>query len=329
MPVSGQTVYPAPPLTGAWPIGSWSDSFDGSPNYDGTATVMGVVPSSGVYTLTMSILADTLYIRSGVRVNTNNYHILARKIYIEAGGFLSHNGLNASGASAGGQITALGFLGTYAAAGGNGITRTTVGNSTGSNGVGSGGNSYGAQGGAGGSVGLGAGGTGGIVSMIPARAVRNVRSYAFGANSFKIGPYGTGTTYSVLNAAPGGGGGGAIITTTSGADPATGGGGGGGGGFVAFMCGTLENYGTIEALGGSGGNATLGASISNGGAGGGGGGGGGIIWGSCDKLSAQGTIRASGGTPGTGAQIGTTYANRDGLPGLPGAVILFAGGTSI
>lgn len=304
-----------------------SDILDANPDFDGVATVLGIAPSSGIYTLNQNIIADTMTIRTGARVITAQYAIWARTLIIESGGFLSYNGNNASGATAGTGTSTAGQLGGVAAGGGSGASRTAAGSTAGNAGGGNT-NGMGAPGGNGGAASA-AGGGGGTSGATNASQMRIFKSVIYGNLGWRMPPITNATAFTVMNYTGGGGGGAVIITTTSGADPATGGGGGGGGGMVAFRVGTLRNLGTIEALGGNGGNASLGASISNGGAGGGGGGGGGIVWGSCTVLNSIGTVRVTGGTGGNGAQIGTTYTNRNGIDGGAGTVQLFVNGEPI
>ena len=49
------------------------DGTDGPLNYDGTSTVLGVVPSSGVYLLTRDIFATTISVAGGATIKTQNY----------------------------------------------------------------------------------------------------------------------------------------------------------------------------------------------------------------------------------------------------------------
>lgn len=88
----------------------------------------------------------------------------------------------------------------------------------------------------------------------------------------------------------GGGGGGGACAAPGGGTPGQG---GRGGGVLIFICGTLNNAGTIRANGANGSNAV-------GNAGGGGGGGGGFVGGLYEALTALGTLQANGGNGGTG-----------------------------
>lgn len=300
------------------------DQVDGSPNYDGTTTVLGVAPSSSVYTLNANVFADTVTIRSGVRVAAGQYAIMCRKLVIESGGFLSANGNNASGITAGTAITAAGYLGWAAGAGGAGVSINTVTSAAGANGTGSGGANVAGTGGGGGTGGTGAGGTGNASAVAVANQFRFWRSPQFAAVGWKMPPTGTATAFTLINGGGGGGGGGAQITV-AGAGSLVSGGGGGAGGLLYFSCGILQNAGTIEALGGNGGNASLGAGIT-GAAGGGGGGSGGAIHATVQQIAALGTFRVSGGTGGTGVGSGT---NIGGINGTVGTLELFVRGEAV
>lgn len=296
--------------------------LDGSADFDGVNTVLTLVPSSGVYTMGANIICDVLTIRTGVRLITNQYTVWARKIYIESGGFLSYNGNNASGKTAGAAITAGGHLFFGAGAGAAGVTRATSGSSIG---TAAGAVTAGAcgAGGAGGTTG-GAGGAGGTVTSLAADQIRILKTVWTANRNWRLSPAGTATAFATYNGGSGGGSG--AVTLSTGFFSSDSGGGGGGGGMVAFRCGTLSNYGTIEANGGNGANGVLNASVTVGGVGGGGGGAGGIVHGLCEVIESLGTIRANGGTGGNGFEIGVSYASKNGATGAQGIVAVFAGG---
>lgn len=308
----------------------WSDAYDGSPNFDGTATVLGLAPSTSIYTMTQNIIADTLTIRSGVRLITAQYAIWAREIFIESGGFLSYNGNNGStaasdGTGSGAALTAGGHLGFSAAAGGTARWRNTVGSLNGNAG-GSSTASVGVSGGAGGTT-AGVAGAAGTLTALNVTQTRLFRTARYCELGWKMPPITNSSVWSAVNGSTGGGGGPVTLTTSTAGDVFVGGGGGGsGGGLIAIRCGILRNLGTIEAKGGSGGNGAIGTTVTNGGAGGGGGGGGGVIHIVCDSISSLGTISVAGGGGGNGAQIGTVYANRNGNAGSTGALFLFVRG---
>jgi hypothetical protein len=312
----------------------WSDAYDGSPNFDGTNTILGLAPSTGVYTMTSNIVADTFTIRSGVRVVTAQHAIWARVLFVEAGGFLSFNGNNGTtpasdNTGAGPAIVAGGHLGTGSSAGGNGRWRNTAGSALNGGSGGSISSAVGVAGGTGGTAG-GTGGNAGVVTALNGAQFRAFRTTRFCESSWRMPPITNTTSWTSYNISSGGGGGGVILTTSTVGDVfVAGGGGGGGGGMIAFRCGVLRNLGTIEAKGGNGANGAIGTTVTDGGAGGGGGGGGGIIHGVCDSIVSTGTISVAGGDGGNGAQIGTTYANRNGNAGSAGVSLIFVGGEPI
>lgn len=308
----------------------WSDASDGSPNFDGVNTVLGLVPAAGVYTLGANIVADTITIRSGVRVITNQYVFWARTLFIENGGFLSYNGNNgvtvaadSTGGAAG--LVAGGHLGFATSAGGNARWRNTAGTLNGLAG-GTSTASVGTQGGSSGTIGAGVAGAGGTVTALTGAQVRVFRTTRFCEVNWKMPPITNATAWSLYNGGTGGGGGPVVWTTGGVGETAAGGSGGSAGGMIAFRVGLLRNLGTIEAKGGNGGNGALSAGMTDGGAGGGGGGGGGVIHGVCDSIAAQGTISVAGGNGGNGAQVGTAYANRNGLSGNSGVLLLYVRG---
>lgn len=310
----------------------WSDAYDGSPNFDGVSTVLGLAPVAGVYTLTANIVADTLTIRSGVRVITAQYVFWARTLFIEQGGFLSYNGNNGitvatdnTGGAAG--FAAGGHLGVASAAGGNARWRNTAGNLAGVAGA-SVTAAVGAQGGPSGTAG-GAAGNAGSITPLGTAQYRTFRTTRFCEVNWRMPPITNATTWPSYNTSSGGGGGPVIWTAGGVGETVAGGSGGSAGGMIAFRVGLLRNLGTIEAKGGNGGNGALSAGMTNGGAAGGGGGGGGVIHAVCDSIAAAGTISVSGGNGGTGAQIGTVYAGRDGNPGQPGTVAVFVRGEAV
>ena len=293
--------------------------LDGSADFDGVNTVLGLVPSTGVYTMNANIICDALTIRSGARLVTNQYTVWARRIFIEAGGFLSYNGNNASGKTAGAALAAAGHLYFATGAGAAGVTRSTAGSSIGTAAAAVTAGACGA-GGAGGTT----GGAGGTVTALAADQIRMLKTVWTANRNWRLSPAGTATAFALYNGGSGGGSG--AVTLTTGLFSSDSGGGGGGGGIVAFRCGLLSNFGTIEANGGAGGNGVLAGGVTDGGVGGGGGGAGGIVHGVCDVVESLGTIRANGGTGGTGYSVTTAYAGKNGANGTNGLVLVFLGG---
>lgn len=319
MPATGLTVYPAPPTVIPSPIG-WNSYQDGDTvDFNGTATILGMAPSSNVYTLTQNLSVKNLTIRSGVRVKSNGYVIFAKLFVIESGGFLSFNGNDASTVTGGAAFLAAntGHLGCACGAGANGVTLSTVTATNGSAGSGSGGNNVGGIGGTGGAGGTATGGAGNATAILAASQFRYWRSLSCALSYWRIPP--TANTVATVLVNGGGGGGAGGAQRTGGVGNLTSGGGGGAAGIIGLRVGTLGNYGTIECLGGAGGNAVLGTATGS--AGGGGGGSGGAIHAVCDKLVSVGTFKVSGGAGGTA--VGSGFA---GLPGIPGTIDLFVAG---
>lgn len=304
----------------------WSDAYDGSPNFDGSATVLGIVPFAGTYTLPTNIIADTLTIRTGVRVLTAGYCIMARTLYIEQGGFLSMNGGNAAGASGGTGVITVGHLGLTAPQGVSGDIRTVVGVTNGGTGQSTTG-SVGGSGGNGGSGGAGLSGPAGTATAINASQLDYWQSPWPWSQVWRMPPITNGTGYTVLNGGAAGGSGGVEVTVQTGSNSLNSGGGGAGGGIVAVRCGILRNLGTIEARGGNGGNAGRSGTSVSGGAGGGGGGGGGSVHIATDQIVASGTLSAAGGTAGLGASFGA--AGADGIAGATGRLVVFVKGEPV
>jgi len=302
-----------------------SDLSDGSPDFNGTATVLGIIPSSSTYTLNQNVIADTMTIRTGIRVIAAGYVIYAKKLTIEAGGFLSANGNNASSSTAGAAFTNTGYLGWSAGAGGNGITRTTAGATSGNAGAGSGGSSAGGTGGSGGAVGATAGGAGSTTSMLAANQFKLWRTEFPSVTGWKLPPTGTGTGMTLVNG--GGGGGGGSVSYASGTGNAISGGGGGAAGVIGIKVGELNNLGTIEAVGGSGANGTV-AVTAVATASGGGGGSGGVIHAVVDTVTSLGTFSVAGGGSGNSASTAVPPVTAPGMLGTPGTFVLFVGGVA-
>lgn len=53
---------------------------DGNVDFDGTSTVLGLTPSTNVYSLTGDIYCNNITIRSGVRLSPDGYRIFAKNI---------------------------------------------------------------------------------------------------------------------------------------------------------------------------------------------------------------------------------------------------------
>ena len=322
------------------PLLFFGDGSDGTVTFDGSSTVLGLVPSSSIYTLTRDIYTLNCTVNNGVTINTGGWRIFSRGTFtlnataiIQNNGNNGGNGGNASANTAGtagtagatpsansvlaGQAGTVGNVGGVVNANGsNGGAGTNVTNSAGT---------AGGLGGAGGNAtgnGTATGGTGGAVGTVTAGVTtfRNVHTMLALQNITGLITMGTGGT--------GAGGGGA--SNASGGNNAGGGGGGGGGtgGMVFLAAGTLAGTGTLKAIGGNGGNGgNAFAGTGNSGAGGGGtggGGAGGIILLISTTSTNPYTCTVSGGaagvTVGTGATSGAGYTGANGATGAAGTI---------
>jgi hypothetical protein len=269
--------------------GSYGTGVDGVQTFDGTATVLGLAPSTGVYTLTRDIyLADQSTIAAAATIKTAGFRIFcAGHLYIN--GTIQSNG-NASVANAAGG--ALSYSGT--------ISNTTVGEAgaaggtgNGSAGTAAGTNALGGAGGAGGAS-TDTAGAGGAVTA-PAATVQNLQSLP---NAIAVRVIGT-TAFALCLGGAGGGAGGGDTTNNSG-------GGGGGGGIVGLYAQSISGTGNVQAVGGVGGAANA----TGNSAGGGGGGGGAIILVSRSVTNVAPTV-----TAGVVVISGVTFSVAGGLGG--------------
>lgn len=294
--------------------------IDGDAVFDGSATVLGIVPTSGVYRLARPYLFRNLSVSSGVVIACDGYPVAVSKT-LSGSGFISNNGNDAIGAAAG--LARAGTILTGGLAGGAGGLNATGGAAPGTvqgpsfystaNAAGgaptngtpgqAGGTCHGGGGGMGGSG--SAGGAGGTITMqtVPTRYDWML------TRSLLDGRYNTGAAYP---GATGGGGGGAAA---SGGVNGQGGGGGGAAGWLSLAARYSTFTGIIEANGGAGAGTVQGK-----GAGGGGGGGGmvmGVIGG-----GVMPTFRALGGAGGVGVNLGGTTGTVGGNGGAGGAGFL-------
>jgi hypothetical protein len=269
--------------------GIFGDGNDGAVTFDGSSTILGLAPSSSVYTLTRDIYPTTMTVNSGVTIRTGGYRIFA-KISVTNNGTINNTGGNGETPNAGDADADAG-----AASGGGFFPGGSGGGQGLRNNGGQGGNLTPTLGGRGGTGGNGSVGTGGNAGTVNATTT-GFRHFPVAVEFQYIDQ--SGPTATVIKAGTGGGGGGGDNASESG------GGGGGGGGFVVIASKSLTNTGTISANGGNGGNGS-----SGGNAGGGGGGGGGVVSLVYSSLTNSGTISANGGTGGTKNGTGTNGAN--------------------
>lgn len=261
--------------------GVFGDGSDGSLTFDGTTTVAGLAPSSGVYTMTRDLHATALTNNSGSTIKTAGFRIFCQGAMSNAG-TISMDGNNASGATAGATTSGL-FV---SQPGGNGGTTAGSAGNTGLLGGGASAAGSGASGSGGGTTGVVFALTttiSGRLLKLPNAALSGVLTYGANVPTYLRGGSG----------APGGGG----DTTNSG------GGGGAGGGVLVIFAATLTNTGTLSAKGGNGAAGVAGNS------GGGSGGGGGVVAVYTRSAWTQsGTVTAAGGSLGAGVGTGTNGA---------------------
>ena len=277
---------------------------DGYVHFDGTSTVLGIVPVSSVYTFTgpsapgRCIQPATMIVDSGVTVKISGFAIFCN-------GTLTNNGtIDTSGPAASGttQGSAIGwfFYGCGTAGGGSGSNGTNFGPSFGFGGVGGvGGTGIGGSGGTGGTL------NGGGVTLGSGQSMTTYLSGNVIYSSSPNNASGTVTT-TIFGGGSGGGGGGGNFTGGQG------GGGGAGGGYMLITAYNLTGLGHFNANGGAGGT------VATAGCGGGGGGGGGIIYIVYGTTGGVLSYSANGGAGGVGP-------NANGIAGGNGQILLVQG----
>lgn len=282
--------------------GDFGSGYDGTVNFDGTATNTALATTTGtapnlVYTLTRDVHAKVLTVGTGITVKTAGYRLYAQQLFYWQG-TLQNNGNNANG-NAGGATSAVGTIGVpNAGANGNGgagfSAQTTVG----------------LCGGAGGGGGAGSAGSGGGPKS-PV-AVPNDGFILTSSSNGKL--IGFPTRYDALAGRVQGAGaaayvGGGIAGANGGGDGTNFGGGGGGGGGVVYVASrvVMVSGGVVSAVGGNGGSPTTGNP------GGGGGGGGGSAFVVAEAINGAPTTTLTGGAAGVG--FGTGVAGVAGSAG--------------
>ena len=290
---------PAAPVP-ATPSAVYGDGSDGSPTFDGTTTILGIVPSSNVYTLTRDLYLASPTINVGVTIDPSGFRLFANGT-LTNNGVIANNGIAASG--------------TNGATGGTAQTGQTFGGNggVGQNGVTGNGNiaasltqCLGSGGGAGGGGATTTGG-GTPVPVLPPSTAGSIHAQPGMLTGYPI------ITVAGSGFKPGCGG-----SSGGGDGTNNGGGGGGGGGAVLVAAWKFAGTGVIQARGGNGGSVT----VSTLGAGGGGGGGGGYVVVVSSSVVAGAvagqTIDANGGAAGAGHGTTVTAAS----PGSAGLVVL-------
>lgn len=270
--------------------GEYGDGSDGSLVFDGVATVVGIVPSSSVYTLTRDIFATDISISTAVAVNTSGFRIFATGTVTGAGtASITGNNPFASGGSfsahiAGAAVTAktVGGSGAGAAgaitAGANGAATT---------------NSLGGAAGAAGAGALAAGTSG--TATPPGATLGSVRALPWAILAATLSASST-TIIPITGGAGAGSGGGNGSGNFGGA-------GGAGAGVIVLVANHIAGALALTAKGGNG-EAASGAGNS----GGGGAGGGGVII-IVSKDTSVPTTDVTGGTGGAKTGTGTAGSN--------------------
>lgn len=279
------------------------DGSDGAVTFNGSSTVLGLVPSGNTYTMTRDICCASCTINAGVtivgswRFFDNGTLTLNGKIARNGG-----NGANGlAGTAAGGTATPAGWFEVGAVGGSASITTgstgggctsvspefcTNTGGTAGAPPV-AGGNCKGGGGGNGTQIGAAAG----TMTLLGAGAYQGLATIIGGIDHRSaMAVAGAGACI-----ASGGGGGG-------GSGSVSGGGGGAGGGWLFVAARQIIGSGSIEAKGGNGGNGS-----ASGNTGGGGGGAGGQVF----VLIGTGsfpTVTVTGGTGGTPGGTGAAGA---------------------
>jgi hypothetical protein len=285
---------------------------DGALVFDGSTTILGMAPSSSIYTLSRDIMPTSITVNNGVTIKMANYAVFANGTCTN-NGTISNDGSNASGTSGGGATATGRFLATVVggnAGGGQGSTSAppAVWYTATTAGAGAGGTSGQGNGGGGGaSVALGAGPSGGPTSPSTAGVAGDaIRSLMIGYDPAR-------NRYTW-------GSGGSAGKNGSGTN---GGGGGAGGGMAMLHCEAFAGTGNIHARGGAG---AAGTTSGGTGGGGGGGGGGGMVFVTYGTGGGGQTIDANGGTGA--AAVGDGSKGGDGGSGIVYTVNLSANGTS-
>lgn len=282
----------------------YGDGSDLGPTFDGSSVVLGLTPSTNVYTLTRDLYMTTPTINNGVTIITAGYRIFTTGI-LTNNGTISWNGNNGNVNTGGASLQAASGSfnqGVLGPAGAN----SSVG-SAGATGTNSLANALGGRGGTGGTGTSGAGGAGGTL-FAPGAGIQMPRSFPLALLGMALNG-----TLSFVNcgASSGGGSGGGDAGNA-------GGGGGGGGGIVIVIASKIAGTGSIQARGGNG------ATHAAGNTGGGAGGGGGVVIvvsGSATTGAVAGqTIDANGGALANGNGTGTAST-----AGNAGTVILLGG----
>src|SRR5262245_54411455 len=127
--------------------GVFGDGSDGAAVFDGSSTVLGLVPVASKYTLTRDIQCTSAPVNGGVTIQPHGFRIFCQGT-VTNNGTIRDDGSAAAGATAGGSIGS-GSLGNGRAGGNGGTTTGTQGAGTGVGTAGAGGSGASGAGGAG------------------------------------------------------------------------------------------------------------------------------------------------------------------------------------
>lgn len=293
----------------------FGDGSDGALSFDGSTAVLGITPSSSIYTLDKNVHATTISFGNGVEVKTNGFMMMSTGLASVPGGAaakVTSNG-NAGSGTTGGASRAAGYLPASVAGGNGGASSYGLPTNGANSGRAPGTDSALFKGGDGGSSGFGSPGdgghsVGGTITLAGSSAdVHEAFSAMHPLLAFTNG----------FTAGSGGGGG-------RGGFSGAGGAGGASGGYNAIAFRTWSGNLTLEAKGGAGANGATGHD-----GGGGGGGGGGVVAFATESLTAP-TISVAGGAPGTGGgtpagQGGDNDGGKTGATGADGLIVTFLG----
>lgn len=289
----------------------FGDASDGTVVFDGSTTILGLVPSGSAYTLTRDIYCNNITVNTGVSIITAGFRIFAQGTTTLTGtGTIKNNGVNGGNASTstggtGGTIPSSVTTSVGTAGGAGGAGAIPNGSINGTNGSNSTATTYSI------STAGGIGGTGGAGTNTPGSAGTAGGATASGTNGIRdsFTALSQVVAGNIIKLGTGGGGGGGGASTNNVGNTGGGGGGGGAAGGLVFLASkALAGTGNLTATGGVGGNGAN-AVLSSGGAGGGGAGGGGaggvVIL--ISKTAANPyTVTVTGGAAGSaGTGVGT------------------------
>jgi hypothetical protein len=297
---------------------TFGNGQDGTVTFNGTSTVLGLSPSSSIYTLTRDLYTNGVTVNSGVEIRTAGWRWFDNGAAGSAtnNGHVDDDGIGDNGRSSGwyggtsggGPAGFPGTAGTSSAhvlgapfAASQGSAAGGTGGAFGTNGA----NGSGLFAGGGGGGAEDGGGSGGATTAFTSNSMQALPTLLEVGNSGN----GTFTTTLTFGAGGGGGGGGTVGTT---------GNGGAGAGICYVHWRKVSGTGTFSANGAAGaaGTNTTNGSQSNGG--GGGGGGGGIMDFVYETRTGSSlTVTASGGASGP-AGSGPGAAGGNGGTGAPG-----------